>query len=336
MSRLGRRIVSSDETAPVAPTLPAVGTDHGTGLVGLSDDDHTQYVLLLGRPTGQTVIGGTATGDDLVLQSTSHATKGNVDVGESGGVVRILAPVGANLTFTDATYDIGASGATRPRDIFLSRNLNVAGTLTVTGNVVSNLTFTDATYDIGASGATRPRDLYLSGAVKGGAWQGTAVDEQYGGIGGDFSSQAQGGTLHFSATGVISALGPGTSGQFLKTQGASANPVWSALTPDFTSAQTGLDNDAQVDIAHSLGAAPSFIRVTLVCTTDDLGYVASTGDAVEWAAAMEATDRGATVFSDATNVSIVQGAGIALFSASSFNIESITDSSWRWVVRAWK
>jgi hypothetical protein len=32
-----------------------------------------------------------------------------------------------NLLFTDATFDIGASGATRPRDLFLSRLLNVAG-----------------------------------------------------------------------------------------------------------------------------------------------------------------------------------------------------------------
>lgn len=34
-----------------------------------------------------------------------------------------------NLLFTDATYDIGASGATRPRDLFLSRNAVVGGTL---------------------------------------------------------------------------------------------------------------------------------------------------------------------------------------------------------------
>lgn len=39
-----------------------------------------------------------------------------------------------NLLFTDATYDIGASGATRPRDLFLSRNATVGGTLGVTGN----------------------------------------------------------------------------------------------------------------------------------------------------------------------------------------------------------
>lgn len=38
-----------------------------------------------------------------------------------------------NLLFTDATYDIGASGATRPRDLFLSRNAVIGGTLALTG-----------------------------------------------------------------------------------------------------------------------------------------------------------------------------------------------------------
>lgn len=38
-----------------------------------------------------------------------------------------------HLLFVDATYDIGASGATRPRDLFLSRNATVGGTLGVTG-----------------------------------------------------------------------------------------------------------------------------------------------------------------------------------------------------------
>src|SRR3990167_734372 len=38
-----------------------------------------------------------------------------------------------HLLFVDATYDIGASGATRPRDLFLSRNATIGGTLTVSG-----------------------------------------------------------------------------------------------------------------------------------------------------------------------------------------------------------
>jgi hypothetical protein len=54
--------------------------DHG-GLAGLSDDDHTQYARLNGRSGGQIIYGGTATGDDLNLSSTSFATKGNINFG---------------------------------------------------------------------------------------------------------------------------------------------------------------------------------------------------------------------------------------------------------------
>ena len=56
-----------------------IGGDHGL-LSGLGDDDHTQYVLLAGRASGQIVIGGTASGEDLTLQSTVHATRGEIIV----------------------------------------------------------------------------------------------------------------------------------------------------------------------------------------------------------------------------------------------------------------
>ncbi len=63
-------------------TGPAAGDDHGL-LTGLGDDDHTQYSLLAGRSTGQTLIGGTASGEDLTLQSTANATRGSIFLGTS-------------------------------------------------------------------------------------------------------------------------------------------------------------------------------------------------------------------------------------------------------------
>jgi hypothetical protein len=58
-------------------TIANVNTvlDHGL-LTGLSDDDHTQYLKLSGRSTGQIVYGGTTASAVLTLNSTSHATKG--------------------------------------------------------------------------------------------------------------------------------------------------------------------------------------------------------------------------------------------------------------------
>ena len=58
-------------------SVPNSEIDHGT-ISGLLDDDHTQYMLLAGRPGGQTLQGGTAASDNLVLESTSNATKGSV------------------------------------------------------------------------------------------------------------------------------------------------------------------------------------------------------------------------------------------------------------------
>ena len=141
-----------------------------------------------GTIDGATVGAASASTGAFTSLTASGATtlNGAVALGDaSGDLITVPGTVNSNLLFTDATYDIGASGATRPRDMFLSRNLTVGGTLTLAGGVnlngnvtvgdtsadtltinstiTSNLIFTDNTYDIGASGATRPRNLFLAG-----------------------------------------------------------------------------------------------------------------------------------------------------------------------------
>lgn len=71
--------------APHGHTNAAGGgqLDHGAALTGLSDDDHTQYAHLTGRSGGQTLEGGTGSGENLTLESTSHATKGKIIFGAS-------------------------------------------------------------------------------------------------------------------------------------------------------------------------------------------------------------------------------------------------------------
>lgn len=66
------------------PTLDVVpGNITHASLGSLSADDHTQYVLLAGRPGGQTINGGTAASDPLVIASTSNGTKGDITIGQS-------------------------------------------------------------------------------------------------------------------------------------------------------------------------------------------------------------------------------------------------------------
>jgi hypothetical protein len=70
------------ETGPQGATGPAGTTDHGS-LTGLGDDDHSQYLLLIGRSGGQTIQGGTGVGENLTLMSNGSGTKGNINFGNS-------------------------------------------------------------------------------------------------------------------------------------------------------------------------------------------------------------------------------------------------------------
>lgn len=81
----GSKNLASISYATFAGNINA-SLDHGA-LLGLSDDDHTQYALLAGRSGGQTLIGGTASGNNLTLQSTSNATRGKILFGSGGTTV---------------------------------------------------------------------------------------------------------------------------------------------------------------------------------------------------------------------------------------------------------
>ena len=83
--------------------------DHGT-LSGLSDDDHSQYALLAGRAGSQSLYGGTASGDDLILESTSNGTKGYVNLQPNGGNVGIGTATPAAKLNIETTSSEGVSG----------------------------------------------------------------------------------------------------------------------------------------------------------------------------------------------------------------------------------
>lgn len=85
------------------PSLPDTEVDHGT-LSGLGDDDHTQYLLLLGRSGGQAVIGGTASGNNLTLESTSNASKGKILTKDT-----FAANTDASFSSSWAGTDLGGS-----------------------------------------------------------------------------------------------------------------------------------------------------------------------------------------------------------------------------------
>jgi len=67
-------------------------------------------------------------------------------------------PIAQDLLFVDATYDIGKSGASRPRDLFQSRNATIGGTLGVTGATTLSTT-------LGVTGATTLSSTVATGAL---------------------------------------------------------------------------------------------------------------------------------------------------------------------------
>jgi len=85
---------------------------------------------------------------------TTLDANGNVTVGsDSTDNVTVNATITSNLIFTDNTYDIGATGATRPRSLFLSQNATLGGNLQVDGNTTIGNADTD-TITVGGSFVT--------------------------------------------------------------------------------------------------------------------------------------------------------------------------------------
>ena len=106
--------------AGVAPSPSAVVTG-GTYYVSATPGAVTASAPALARTVG--IANTTST---LLLSATT-------------AVAILPNPITQDLLFVDATYDIGKAGATRPRDLFLSRNETVGGTLLVTGGIKTPL-----------------------------------------------------------------------------------------------------------------------------------------------------------------------------------------------------
>lgn len=83
----------------------------------------------------------------------------------------------------------------------------------------------------------------------------------------DFVGSAAQGDILIRGAATWTRLGAGTSGQFLKTQGAGANPLWAGVTADMkiisaTRAQNG--SNGAVTYAHGLGRTPVGVRIYAV------------------------------------------------------------------------
>jgi len=115
-SNNGTLYTRKNEEASWSAISGSGASDHGA-LSGLGDDDHSQYAFLAGRVGGQTLRGGTASGNDLTLVSTSNATKGYVFLGaetnayfEDIGKLKITIPDGGNSNCAEFQQDDVTNG----------------------------------------------------------------------------------------------------------------------------------------------------------------------------------------------------------------------------------
>lgn len=115
----------------------------------------------------------------------------------------LLTSLAHDLKFTDATYDIGKSGATRPRDLFISRNATVGGTIDASAAGAGQIAF-PATQN--ASAGANTLDDYEEGS-----WTPS--------LGGSTTYTAQSGTytkvgrlVHAQGHITVNAIGTGSTG----------------------------------------------------------------------------------------------------------------------------
>ena len=80
--------------------------------------------------TGAMDVDGATTLNSTLDVDGATTLNGAVTLGNAAGdAVTVTGTVSSNVIFTDATYDIGAAAATRPRDLHLSRNAVVGSTI---------------------------------------------------------------------------------------------------------------------------------------------------------------------------------------------------------------
>jgi hypothetical protein len=197
--------------------------------------------------TKQPALGYTAANDALVVhQAGSENITG-------------VKTFGANLLFTDASFDIGQSGATRPRDGFFSRDVVIGSSLLGSWLTASVAVVTDASKKFISSVTTAAELAFVSGVT-------SAIQTQ----------------LNARATAATTITIAGTANQVVSSAGAqdlSANRTWTlstpqnihtSATPQFLRLGLGAAADGTIDAliaADALGAAINTTRGLQVSNT---------------------------------------------------------------------
>ena len=136
---LGKWLTANSSDIENASTMPG---DTLTDAINNIPASLTGYTLLAGRVGGQTLIGGTASGNSLTLRTTSHATKGYVIIADDGGMTTIgtATPAGPSvgLTVKGPAITTGDIGIYASADGAGGGSYNAGGIFTATTNTAEN------------------------------------------------------------------------------------------------------------------------------------------------------------------------------------------------------
>ena len=170
------------------------------------------------------VVGVADTTSTLILAATSAV------------VATLPNPIAQDLLFVDATYDIGKSGASRPRDLFQSRNATIGGTLGVTGAATLASTLASGALTVtgnetvsgtlGVTGAaTLASTLAVTGVTTLTGGLNTPLTVPNGGTG--VASLTSASVIIGAGTGTVTFVAPSTSGNVLTSDGS----AWTSAVP---------------------------------------------------------------------------------------------------------
>ena len=216
--------LSGGGTNIVFTAAPTTGSDVFVVFLGRAYDSQN---IATGAVTGQTELGTSPAADDMFLMYDDNASA--LKKVAYSDLESDTAAMAAN---TVKVRDANSSGTPSNKAVADTQILIGDGTGFTAAALSGDVTMTNAGVVTIANNSI-DSDQYVDGSIDNAHLADNAVDGTHIALGSD----AQGDVMYYNGTDYV-RLAPGTSGQFLKTLGASANPAWGTVVTDTSGAWT--------------------------------------------------------------------------------------------------